>query len=308
VIDINKIESALCAIDNADRDLWIKIGMAIRSALGEDGFRYFDNWSYGSGNYNEKDTLAVWRSFRGGAGVNIATLFYEAAQNGWRYDSNEPQLFVFDQSKKIHDVDLTQNTKMLASLIWNEAKPAPVSHPYLIKKSINVHHIGIVEANYIHAPHILHGEGELLVIPMMDFNRNIWSIQFISESGNKAYLRGRRWKGSFFWLNGNTDRVYLCEGFATGASLNQRTGNAVACAFDAYSLIHVARYLATRLNGDQIVIMADDDHHLEKNKGIESAQKAADDIGALVRVPNFIGLKCTENDTDYNDFCRLTEV
>ena len=35
----------LLAVDAYDRENWLKIGMAIKSYLGDDGFALFDDWS-----------------------------------------------------------------------------------------------------------------------------------------------------------------------------------------------------------------------------------------------------------------------
>jgi putative DNA primase/helicase len=41
----NSIRAALAHIPAHDRELWVRIGMAIKSALGEDGFQVWDQWS-----------------------------------------------------------------------------------------------------------------------------------------------------------------------------------------------------------------------------------------------------------------------
>jgi putative DNA primase/helicase len=61
------IESALASIPADDRDVWIKVGMAIQSELGDAGFSLFDYWSQSADSYRERDTRDVWRSFKAGS-------------------------------------------------------------------------------------------------------------------------------------------------------------------------------------------------------------------------------------------------
>ena len=62
--DIADILSALKYIPSHDRELWVKIGLAIRHKLGDEGWDVFDAWSRESSNYDYKSALASWRSFQ----------------------------------------------------------------------------------------------------------------------------------------------------------------------------------------------------------------------------------------------------
>ena len=46
--DRPRIEVALRHIPADDRDLWLRIGMAIKAGMGEDGFDLWDDWSRSS--------------------------------------------------------------------------------------------------------------------------------------------------------------------------------------------------------------------------------------------------------------------
>jgi putative DNA primase/helicase len=37
-----------------DRELWVRVGMAIKSELGEDGFNLWDEWSRAADNYRRE--------------------------------------------------------------------------------------------------------------------------------------------------------------------------------------------------------------------------------------------------------------
>ena len=79
----SRIETALGYIPADDRDLWVRIGMAIKSALGEAGFAPWDDWSRSSQLYRKADAHTVWRSIDADGGITIATLFFEAAKYGY---------------------------------------------------------------------------------------------------------------------------------------------------------------------------------------------------------------------------------
>jgi hypothetical protein len=78
------VEDALAHIANADLDYdsWVRIGMAIKGALGDEGWPLFEDWSATSQKNDPKTTARSWRSFapqRIGAG----TLYKLALDNGW---------------------------------------------------------------------------------------------------------------------------------------------------------------------------------------------------------------------------------
>ena len=83
--DIERIKSALECIPAIDRDVWLKVGMAIKSELGDaEGWPVWNEWSKTAENYNEPDARAVWRSINPYGGVTIRTLYAMARANGWR--------------------------------------------------------------------------------------------------------------------------------------------------------------------------------------------------------------------------------
>ncbi len=79
----SRIRTALGYISADDRELWLRIGMAIKSALGEEGFALWDNWSRSSERYREADARTVWRSIDADGDLTIGTLFFEAAKHGY---------------------------------------------------------------------------------------------------------------------------------------------------------------------------------------------------------------------------------
>ena len=84
ISDAEAIQSALAFIPANNRELWLRMGMAIKSARGEDGFSIWDDWSRNAENYSDRDAKAVWRSIKPTGKVTVGTLIYEAQQRGWQ--------------------------------------------------------------------------------------------------------------------------------------------------------------------------------------------------------------------------------
>src|SRR6188768_1815057 len=82
--DLGTIRGALNFIPADERDLWLRIGMAIKSELGESGFDLWDSWSQQASSYNSRDARDVWKSIRADGPITIGTLFHEAKARGWR--------------------------------------------------------------------------------------------------------------------------------------------------------------------------------------------------------------------------------
>jgi phage/plasmid primase-like uncharacterized protein len=79
----------------------------------------------------------------------------------------------------------------------------------------------------------------------------------------------------------------VAEGFATGASIFEATGYAVAVAFDAGNLAAVTKALHKKHPDLRVIVCADDDYLTASNPGISKATEAALSIGALLAVPDF---------------------
>jgi putative DNA primase/helicase len=121
------------------------------------------------------------------------------------------------------------------------------THPYLTRKGFPVER-GLIDT-----------DGRL-VVPMRDVAdyKQINSIQWIDDSGEKKFLPGGAAKGSVFTMGVGREQ-WLVEGFATGLSVREalrvlhRPARVVVC-FSAGNLQHVA----TQLGGARFV-MADND-------------------------------------------------
>ena len=182
-----------------------------------------------------------------------------------------------------------------AARLWAAAGPANPAHPYLQAKGVDA--FGLRQA------------GEALLVPMRDAAGRLRGVQRLLPDGGKRFVRGVAKAGLCHRIAGHGDTVYVCEGYATGASLHMATGHTVLVAFDAGNLESVARAAQARLPAGTLVIAADNDRHTRKpdgtpwNTGLEHARTAAAAVGAPVVFPNFASPDTP--DTDFNDLHRL---
>jgi hypothetical protein len=79
------IRSALEWLPNAelDYDSWMRIGMALKGALGEEGATLFADWSAQAGKNDPAYTAKSWASFRPDR-IGAGTVYHLAMERGWR--------------------------------------------------------------------------------------------------------------------------------------------------------------------------------------------------------------------------------
>ena len=87
VHQFDRLNGALDAIPADDRDVWIRIGLALRQELGADtGYEIWLAWSKKSIKFDEDDAEATWHSFKDqatGNAVTLGTIYYLAKEKGW---------------------------------------------------------------------------------------------------------------------------------------------------------------------------------------------------------------------------------
>jgi putative DNA primase/helicase len=134
--------------------------------------------------------------------------------------------------------------------VWAEAKE-PENHPYLKKKGVGAYGIRIYKGD--------------LLIPYRDQNGLLHSVQKITPSGDKFNWSGGEVSGHYHTIEG-TGKAYLCEGYATGATIHEATGATVYIAFSAGNLKEVSPLLP-----DNVIVAADNDTETKGNPGLTAA-------------------------------------
>ncbi|WP_161993309.1 DUF927 domain-containing protein, partial [Lacisediminimonas profundi] len=296
------IRAALTFIPADERDLWWRIGMALKSELGGDGFEMFDTWSQSAPNYDAKAAKSSWKSFKPGGGLTIATLLAEAKQRGFdpkRYAPAVP-LSKADRERISRErvereragaEEVAKNQKAAAKeaeKIWATASESGGA-PYLVRKAVNGYGVRFA--------------ADALVIPLLDGDGKLWNVQRIFADGGKRFLAGGRVSGCFHIIGEvrTSEWLLIAEGYATAATLHQVTGFAVAVAFNANNIGHVAIALRKRHPDAKMMICADDDRATEaktgKNPGSTAAMQTAQKVSGHWCKPS--GLP--EDGTDFND-------
>lgn len=184
-----------------------------------------------------------------------------------------------------------QEEKIAAQNSWNiwESSVECYSHPYLEKKKVDSFDLRISEDNS-------------LLIPLHDIEGEIWSLQFISPSGMKMFKKSGRKKGMFYLMGDIEKPLFICEGYATGASIISAANVCVAVAFDAGNLLPVAQELRKKYPARPLFIAADDDKWNESvgNTGKHAAFSCHNFINNLDVVSPVFKDETTKP-TDFND-------
>ena len=165
-----------------------------------------------------------------------------------------------------------------AQNLLSKTKQADPQHPYLIKKGITP--LGTAKQL-----------GKALAIPLIDENKNVSSLQFIDELGNKRFIKGGKIQSCFSYINGSQETILICEGYATGASLNLATDFQVFISFSANNLKAVAKIIRNKFPNSKIIICCDND---ASGTGQKEAEKASRAINASFVMPDIVG-------HDFND-------
>ena len=192
------------------------------------------------------------------------------------------------ETKRLENRDRQyQETKIRANKLWIKAKPV-LFHEYLRRKQILPLGIRFDQHNN-------------LLIPLTD-GKDIHSIQFIQPDGTKRFLKGGKTKGMFYQIKPQPeiDKLLICEGFATGATLYMESKLPVLVAFNAGNLIPVALTARKRWPDAELIIAGDDDRGKEGNPGATKARQAAIAAGALVTLPQWPD-DAPNHLTDFND-------
>src|SRR5436190_565125 len=88
-IDTKLVQAALFSIPpDVDHDTWVRIGMAVKAGLGEDGLELWEQWSRGGQTYRPADASTTWKSIRAEGKVTIGTLFALAKKYGFALPSS----------------------------------------------------------------------------------------------------------------------------------------------------------------------------------------------------------------------------
>ncbi len=322
--DIDRIQDALQFIDASDRERWLRIGMAIKSELGEGGFELWEAWSQQADSFNGKDARDVWKSIGAIGKVTIGTLIYEAKASGWRDDHayQKPTQEELAERQRIAAERAANEATAIAreradaaknaAAIMQAATQAEADNPYLSLKQVSpVSTLREIDAGI--AAEILGytpksaGDplvGRLLVVPVTQ-GEQLSTLELIDGSKRKAALKGRGSKTDGYWATENLPEhdgasvtLLIGEGVATVLSASAANAHPAVAALSSSNLLAVARAMRERYPKAVLVILAD----LVKATGEPDphAITAARACAGKIAIPDF-GADRAPGATDFND-------
>ncbi|WP_394809302.1 toprim domain-containing protein [Nitrosomonas sp.] len=205
----------------------------------------------------------------------------------WR-SGNGCQSVSYALIKQINEAKLQREAEIRQK---HEAAAIKAFHIYNRSKSIAKQSGRAYLVNKRIQPHGARLYHDALVIPIFNESDQLVNLQFINPKGEKRFLSGGRKRGCFHIIGDLSQRILICEGFATGASLFEASGQRVVVAFDAGNLLPVAKNIRELAPDAEIIICGDNDL---SGMGQTKAREAALSIGGKLLIPPIPG-------TDWND-------
>jgi putative DNA primase/helicase len=161
---------------------------------------------------------------------------------------------------------------------------------YLIRKGWPDVDTLTLQGNPLRVGGITYQPGDLL-LPLTNAAGEVVNIQLINTAGDKRTLAGGQVKDTCHYLAGPDHAViWLTEGYATGLTVHQLTGESVCIALSANNVPALAQQLRAQYPDALLLLAADND---ENGTGQTRATEAAQLTGATLALPPMIG--------DWND-------
>ena len=170
-----------------------------------------------------------------------------------------------EDSRKRRDEELKRERDRVAAdaaALYESLPEASDEFPYLVKKGVK-NHDGLLR---------YWEEDGSIVFPARNGKGEIRSLERIFPDGRKRFYPGGEKKGNYAVLGSLEDRAFLCEGYATGASIFEATGIPVVIAFDCHNLKPVADAIGNKV---KLIVVADNDEKENgANPGLECAKES----------------------------------
>lgn len=206
---------------------------------------------------------------------------------------------------KADEAKMQAEAQRKAQWIWGKSI-VPAAHGYADRKGIKLRKVREYRGK--------------LVVPMYycppGGKPQIVGLQFIGADGDKFFMKGQRQKGCYTTINepgDSLETMWICEGYATGASIYAATGQPVVIAFNAGNLVAVTEYIRGKYPQAALMIAADNDQWTRRpngepwNPGIEAATDAAERFGGRMVFPPF-RKDDPRRPTDFNDLHLIAGI
>lgn len=184
-----------------------------------------------------------------------------------------------------------------SELFWEYSEHTGESD-YLRRKGVGYYGIRFRNNDY----------GRVAVVPLRDVDGKLWSYQLLNSDGTKRVPKNIKVSGLFHILQPfvNGQPIGIAESYVVAATCYETMGLPAVTAISSSNLERVALILRNKHPNSRIIILADNDRHLEQNKGVQAASGARDRLGAncTIAVPDFEGFPTTSDYSDWNDLVR----
>jgi|GEM_PF-3362481 len=227
---------------------------------------------------------------------------------------NEKERFSYNekirqaQDQRELEIKISQdNASRKAFEKYSLMSPATGQEPYLLSK-------GISPSKGVMVTYDKYECGEVVIPICLD--DKIMSLQNILNEGeylinnepigNKKMMAGGRKQGCYFKIQGNDDKIYICEGYATGKTIHDATGHTVYVCFDSGNMYEVSSVALNQNPNSKVIICGDDDKWKKDNAGRKKAIQASEGLGIECVFPVFHD-EATKP-TDFNDLYILEGI
>lgn len=170
---------------DCEREQWVRIVMAIKAALGENGRATAEAWSKGSDRYQAAAFRDTWRSVREAGGVGIGTLVHLAREGGYRPDGPMPRIARSRPAEPAQRAEPENRTLPYARKIWarvDRDDEAVAAHPYAIRKQIT-HAAGAGRARVTGS--LVGQDADCIVVPYRTLAGELVGVECINTEGQK---------------------------------------------------------------------------------------------------------------------------
>ena len=242
-----QVAEAIKAIPSDDRDTWVRMAFAVKNGLGEAGFDIWDSWSRTSARYQRNAAISTWRNAKPYGGVTVSSLFALAREHGWK-SSEEPLTPKADPEEAQRAREATLKSMQQQRERWDRTAQraqhmidsATVDeHPYLASKGFPERKGLVLDGN--------------LLIPVRDVKDKLWSLQTITEAGEKKFLKDGKVGGMVHRIGERkSSTTWFVEGYATGLSVKaaltqlHRNRDEVVVTFSAAGMLSAVRSMKRR--------------------------------------------------------------
>lgn len=209
----------------------------------------------------------------------------------WEIEQEKKKAIFLKEELERHEI--TSKSLEKEWLEFSEVSKAP---SYLNKKGVKAYGVKFRQS-------LVDAKSEDVIVPLRDINNKIYNFQIIQPDGSKNN-RPTRMAGLFHWIGVRESKlIYVCEGYATGASIHEATNKPVVCAMTAGNLPTVAKLIKEKYPKSKVMIAGDNDRFNDINIGREKAIEASKLADHIYKVPIFQNIDLKP--TDFNDLHQI---